>query len=172
MSLVSYAEARPWATAIREQVASKRMPPWGAVAGVGDFANDPSLTTPEIDLLIAWAEGGAPEGDPSYLPARVPGPLPPTTIPHSLHSLRITRQTTLTTHASIVALRPERLGEGGSLECWAVLPNQRVERLIWLRDYRSRWTRDYVFHDPVRLPAGTSIEVRGTGQSALKLMVN
>ena len=68
MSLTTYDEARPWAKAIRDEVAARRMPPWGAVAGIGDFAGDPSLSTPEIDLLIAWVEGGAPEGDPVYLP--------------------------------------------------------------------------------------------------------
>jgi hypothetical protein len=72
MSLLTYEEARPWAKAIRDEVTSRRMPPWGAVAGIGDFADDPSLSTPEIDLLVAWVEGGAPEGDPVYLPHRMP----------------------------------------------------------------------------------------------------
>jgi hypothetical protein len=62
MSLTSYAEARPWAAAIREEVLTRKMPPWSAVAGYGRFENDPSLTQGEWDLLVAWVDGGAPSG--------------------------------------------------------------------------------------------------------------
>ena len=41
MSFTTYAEARPWAAAIREEVLTRQMPPWSAVAGYGRFANDP-----------------------------------------------------------------------------------------------------------------------------------
>ena len=40
------------------------MPPWDAVKGFGQFRDDPSLSQAEIDLLVAWVEGGAPEGNP------------------------------------------------------------------------------------------------------------
>lgn len=62
MSLATYKEGRPWAAAIREEVLTRRMPPWSAVAGFGHFANDASLTQREIDLLVAWADGGSPSG--------------------------------------------------------------------------------------------------------------
>ncbi len=62
MSLVTYAEARPWAAAIREEVLLRHMPPWSAVAGYGRFQNDPTLTQGEWDLLVAWVDGGAPSG--------------------------------------------------------------------------------------------------------------
>ena len=62
MSLASYAEARPWAKAIRDEVLSGRMPPWSAVRGFGDFSNDRSLSAVEIELLSRWADGGAPLG--------------------------------------------------------------------------------------------------------------
>lgn len=61
-SLATYAEARPWAVAIREEILTRHMPPWGAVAGYGRFQNDPSLTQGEWDLLVAWVDGGAPSG--------------------------------------------------------------------------------------------------------------
>src|SRR5437016_12690985 len=72
MSLVNYEEARPWATAIREEVLERRMPPWGAVEGVGAFRDNPSLTSIEIEMIVGWVEGGAPEGDPAYLPVKPP----------------------------------------------------------------------------------------------------
>lgn len=62
MSLATYKDGRPWAAAIREEVLTRRMPPWSAVAGFGHFANDASLTQREIDLLVAWADGGSPSG--------------------------------------------------------------------------------------------------------------
>src|SRR5437016_12013705 len=63
MSLMSYREARPWAKAIREAVILKRMPPWYADSHFGKFSNDRSLSQSEIDKLVAWADGGALEGE-------------------------------------------------------------------------------------------------------------
>jgi len=40
-SMLTYAEARPWAVAIKDEVLSRRMPPWGAVKGFGEFRDDP-----------------------------------------------------------------------------------------------------------------------------------
>ena len=68
MSLATYEEARPWAKAIKEEILEKRMPPWHAVKGYGEFSNAPALTQHEIDLLVNWVEGGAPKGDEKDLP--------------------------------------------------------------------------------------------------------
>jgi hypothetical protein len=72
MSLATYDEARPWAKAIKEEVLEKRMPPWHAVKGYGEFRNTPSLTQRDVDLIVNWVEGGAPKGDDKDLPT---GPL-------------------------------------------------------------------------------------------------
>jgi len=62
-SLQTYAEARPYAKAMREAVLAKRMPPWFADPHVGGkFANDWSLAEADIKTLVAWADQGAPEG--------------------------------------------------------------------------------------------------------------
>jgi hypothetical protein len=63
MPLVTYAEARPWAKAIREQIIARRMPPWFADPAYGHFSNDRSLSQTEIDTLAAWAKAGAPAGN-------------------------------------------------------------------------------------------------------------
>ena len=68
MSLLTYDDARPWAKAIKQKVTRREMPPWGADPAVGKFANDPSLTQAEIDLIAAWADAGAPEGNRADLP--------------------------------------------------------------------------------------------------------
>jgi hypothetical protein len=77
MSLTTYADARPWARAIREEVLDRQMPPWQAVPGYGHFANDLSLNSREKEIILSWADGGAPSGvlkveesiPPVYVPA-------------------------------------------------------------------------------------------------------
>jgi hypothetical protein len=69
MSLITYRDVRPWASAIREKVTTRVMPPWHADRQYGSFRNDLSLTQREIDTIAAWAAGGAGEGNPSDLPA-------------------------------------------------------------------------------------------------------
>ena len=63
MSLLTYSEARPWAKAIKAAVASQKMPPWFADPKVGHFANDKRLSEEQVATLVAWADGGALEGD-------------------------------------------------------------------------------------------------------------
>jgi hypothetical protein len=62
MSLTTYTEARPWARAIREEVLERNMPPWQAVPGYGQFSNDISLNSREKEIILSWADGGAPSG--------------------------------------------------------------------------------------------------------------
>src|SRR5713226_4748514 len=66
-SLMTYREARPWAEAIKLQVLERRMPPWNAVKGFGEFKDDRGLTQEDLEIIAAWAVGGAPEGNPLYM---------------------------------------------------------------------------------------------------------
>ncbi len=68
MALLSYADARPHADSIKDEVAGRRMPPWHADPKYGRFKNDPTLTQEEVDTIQAWVDGGAVEGDPKDLP--------------------------------------------------------------------------------------------------------
>ena len=69
MSLQSYKEARPWAAAIREAVASRKMPPWHGDPKLHNFSNDARLSDSEIKTLVSWAATGAEEGDVQLTPA-------------------------------------------------------------------------------------------------------
>jgi hypothetical protein len=69
MSLLTFKEARPWAKSIATQVAKGAMPPWHADPAHGQFLNDRSLSQAEKDTIVTWANAGAPEGNPSDLPA-------------------------------------------------------------------------------------------------------
>src|SRR5450755_4179631 len=70
-SLLTYEQARPWAKAMREAVVMKKMPPWFADPHYGSFSNDRSLSPKETATLVAWADGGALEGNPKDLPTPV-----------------------------------------------------------------------------------------------------
>src|SRR5262245_57618654 len=68
MPLRTFAEARPFARAIRERVVSRKMPPWPADRAVGTFVNDPSLTDAEIATIATWVDSGAAQGDLAQMP--------------------------------------------------------------------------------------------------------
>ncbi|MES1260484.1 MAG: hypothetical protein ABUS49_02020, partial [Acidobacteriota bacterium] len=129
---------------------------------------DPTLSQPEIDMLVSWVEGGAPEGDATFLPAPPPDfrfvAIP---MPRYARSLAVAREATLSQASSLVAIRPKGLAEGSSLEAWATRPDGAVERLIWLTDYKKAWTHGYVLARPLKLPAGTALRVSATEGEAV-----
>jgi hypothetical protein len=71
MSLMTYKDVRPWARSIRERVARRDMPPWHLDKSVGirSYKNDISLTDEQIATVVKWVDQGAPEGNPSDMPA-------------------------------------------------------------------------------------------------------
>ncbi len=69
MPLVTYDQARLYASVIANKVAARIMPPWFADPQFGHFSNDPTLTAPEIATLVAWANANAPEGAAHDAPA-------------------------------------------------------------------------------------------------------
>ena len=66
--LATYEEARKRAKQIAVVAQKRFMPPWKADSH-GEFLNELKLTDEEIGLLTAWAEAGAPPGDPAELPS-------------------------------------------------------------------------------------------------------
>ena len=161
MSLVTYTDARPWAKAIRDEVLSRRMPPWGAVKGVGEFKDDPSLSQIEIDMIVNWVEGGAPQGDEIYLP-RAPhfdATAKPVAPPAREILVSSTAPRILNTDVAAAGIRPQHLANGASLEVTACRPDGGVEHLIWIRDWHATWQRTYSFRHPLRLTKGTRISV-------------
>lgn len=70
MSLINFAESRPWARSIKQRVSTRQMPPWhiDQSVGVQQFKNDMSLSQKEIDTIVAWVDAGAPQGDPKDMP--------------------------------------------------------------------------------------------------------
>ena len=71
LSLLTYADARPWAKAIKAAVLTRKMPPWFADPQYGHFSNDRRLTEAQIGTLVAWVNQGALEGDKKDAPPPV-----------------------------------------------------------------------------------------------------
>ena len=158
MSLMKYEESRPWAVAIREEVLNRRMPPWPAVKGYGDFKNDLSLSAQEIAILADWVEGGAPEGAPEYLPSHSHiENLPKTVIPAGA-ALAVRDGYVLSKAFNTLAIRVTSAPEDKQLQLRAILPNGQVEPLLWLLPTATAKRRTLVYKQAVKLPPGTRIE--------------
>src|SRR6266404_2782026 len=71
MSFMDYQTTRPYAKAMKAAVLSKKMPPWLADSHFGKFSNDRSLPESDLKTLVAWADAGAPEGNPKDAPKPV-----------------------------------------------------------------------------------------------------
>jgi hypothetical protein len=54
--------ARGWAEAIKIEIITGRMPPWKPDGRFSSFDTNKMLTQEEKDIIIAWADGGAPQG--------------------------------------------------------------------------------------------------------------
>lgn len=71
MPLTTFAEARPWAKAIREAVVTRAMPPWFADPCCGKFEHDRRLTDAEVRVLAAWGENPVEGREADAPPVRV-----------------------------------------------------------------------------------------------------
>jgi mono/diheme cytochrome c family protein len=167
-SLMTYAEARPWAVAIKEEVLSRRMPPWGAVKGFGDFRNDQALSQEQIELITSWVEGGVPEGNPKDLPTK-PKLTRPATSTTRKNQLVVSGDFTLTKAFRLDGLLPENVPAGAPLKITAELPDGSVEPLLWLYGYKKEHKHVFLFRKPLLLPPGTLIRGIPRGASIVLL---
>ena len=80
MSLLTYGQVRPYARAIKQRTALANapyargaMPPWFLEKNVGvqKIKDDNSLSQAEIDMIAAWADAGAPQGNPTDAPPAI-----------------------------------------------------------------------------------------------------
>lgn len=162
-TLATYSDARPWAKAIGEEVLRRRMPPWGAVKGFGDFRNDQGLTPEQLELIVDWEEGGAPEGEPKDIPQESEKP-PELQFRRPADTLVISGDTKLTRSLALGALWPDTIPEGASFQVTAELPDGTVYPLVWLRGYLMKFNHPFLLRTALELPAGTL--VRGVPREA------
>jgi hypothetical protein len=48
---------------------------------------------------------------------------------------------------------------GKEMKLTATLPDGAEQSLIWIKDWNFYWQDNYVYHEPVRLPKGTKLDV-------------
>jgi hypothetical protein len=171
-SLTTYEQARPWAKAIKEEVLERRMPPWEAVKGFGEFRDDRGLTQEELETISSWVEGGAPEGEPKYLPAlpKLVGFQDPAA-PKGASEMILADGAKLAASSKVVAIRAQNLKAGASVQIFAVRPDSSIEPLLWIYQYKPEFHRTYYYVAPIALPAGTRIEMSPAASGTVGLFV-
>lgn len=166
MPLTSYAEARPWARAIKHEVLTRRMPIWHAARGYGDFANDPSLSPFEIALIVAWVDGGAPKVLPPP-PGTTPDLTPPS---NTAPAAAVPTQRAVPAGRALefrcgdqplgpgllLGLKPQ-LAPGASMKVVVSRPGGRRDILGWFRDFNPEFAPTYWLRTPMSIPRGSRI---------------
>jgi hypothetical protein len=164
-SLSTYSEARPWAVAIKDEVLTRRMPPWNAVKGFGRFKNELGLTQEELSLIADWVEGGAPEGDPMLMPVR-PAADAPSKFPPA-RAIDFSGTAILDRKVQAIGIRVTGVPLSGTLQVIAVRPDGRVEPLVWVRQSNLADPGEYWFRSTIRLPARTRLQTVPDGSASL-----
>jgi hypothetical protein len=160
-SLMTYADARPWAEAIKQETLARRMPPWGAVKGFGDFRNDQALTPEQLELIVSWTGGGVPEGEAKQLlpaPKFDSDPTDAAPQPPPAGSIVASGDMKLGHAFKLDGLWPEAVPAKASIQITATLPDGSVEPLLWLKDYQLQYGHEFLLRTPLDLPAGTLIQ--------------
>lgn len=160
--LTNYAEVRPWAVGIKEQVLARSMPPWGAVKGFGNLSPDNGLNQEDMMIIAAWVIGGAPEGNPQMLPKAPTQSTASKKLPLN-DAITIATSAQLSAPLRTVGIRPLADSEVASTRLVARLPDGRIQPLLWLyhfdpKSLDPRLHGVFTFRQPLDLPQGTVIE--------------
>lgn len=140
MPLTTYDETRPWAVAMKEQILGRRMPPWPAERGYGEFSNDGGLTSREREFLVSWIDGGVPQGD---------GDAPPY-VDHSGHWMLGAPDVVLTASTGVTVKAGDSVG---------------VRRVfIENAQTQDRWLRGFDYKPDRRVVRAAFLTVEATGE--------
>jgi hypothetical protein len=158
MALVTYEQAKWNAKAIVKQTQTKRMPPWFADPCCGHFVDDPSLTQNQIATLVAWAEQGAPPGNPHDAP-------PPLALAEGWN---IAQPDVVVTMPKPVAIPPEgdvdytyeivptNFNEDKWVQMSEIRPSSRANvhhAVVYIRPPDSTWLRNAPVNVPFTAPS-------------------
>jgi hypothetical protein len=170
-SLTTYSDARPWAKAIGEEVLTRRMPPWGGVKGFGDFRNDQGLTAEQLELIVDWEEGGAPEGEEKDIP---PAPkFPAVSVPeHPSDEILVSGDLKLSKSITLDGLWPVTVPDNVGFQITAELPDGSIDSLLWLESYKKQFGHPFLLRTPLELPVGTVVRGVPNGASVALLPVS
>lgn len=167
-SLMTYAEARPWAVAIKEEVFERRMPPWGAVKGFGDFRNEKALTPEQLELITSWVGGGVPEGEAKDLP---PAPKFDQAVPEipAHGTFTVSGEFQIPKDFTLDGLVPKNVPDDAAFQVTAERPDGSIEPLIWFEHYHAKFAHPFFYRNPIELPAGSTIHGVPKGSTVVLL---
>ena len=168
LALTTYAEVRPWAVDIKQQVLRREMPPWGAVKGFGNIAPDLALSQEEVMIIAAWVIGGAPEGNPALLPKSSLAPPAAAAELAMVDALVVSTRSTLKRSVTLAAIRPITKTPVSSARIVATFPDGETKPLLWLLGYDPKSQRSFRFRQPLLLPPGTVVEANAPIDFALE----
>ncbi len=80
-------------------------------------------------------------------------------VPPGSADTTVTSSITLPTDVTLISLLPHMHLIGKEMKITATLPDGAEESLLWIKDWNFYWQDNYVYHEPVRLPAGTKLEM-------------
>lgn len=170
-SLLSYKDARPWAKAIREDVLTKKMPPWFADPQYGHFSNDRSLSKLEMDTLVAWVDDGAKEGNPADAPKPrewVEGwNMPKPDLVLEMNSFHIPAKGDVPYQYVVL---PTRFTEDKWIQMAEARPSDRSvvhHMTVFVREPASKWLREARPGVPFAPPGGNLANIGGLGNEIL-----
>lgn len=83
-------------------------------------------------------------------------------IPAGAKEHDVQTELTLPVDLWLTAILPHMHLIGKEMKISATLPNGEAKPLIWIRDWDFNWQDQYVYQEPVHLPAGSVIRVSGT----------
>jgi hypothetical protein len=170
---MTYEESRPWAKAIKEEVLERRMPPWEAVKGFGEFENDRGLTGEELEIISDWVEGGAPEGEPKFMPAAPKkSDWLDASKPAEASEVAVSGEAKLEAPERVVAVRIKDLKKGASVQIVAARPDGTFEPLLWIYQYNPAFARTYYYKQAIALPAGTEIAMSPPDAGSITLFAS
>lgn len=173
-SLLSYADARPWAKAIRADLLTKKMPPWFADPQVGHFANDRSLTAEEVSKVVAWVDGGAKEGSlkdaPKALAFTDGWNIPKPDVVLSMNEpFRLPAKGDVPYQYVVL---PTKFTEDKWVQMAEARPSDRTvvhHVVIFIRDPESKWLRDAKTNVPFVPTGGDFQNISGGGSDILMI---
>jgi hypothetical protein len=137
------------------------MPPWQAAPGFGQFDNDPTLTSYEIELLLSWTDRGMPRGTSDAARAADPSPASAADM-----TLRVAADTPVRSRTQRYTLRSLQRSERW-IHGWEFLPgNEAIVRRatvsiapdtvlgVWVPPKRPVFLPDGI---AIRLPAEATV---------------
>jgi len=155
-SLMKYQEVQPRAVEIKEAMLERRMPPWGAVKGFGDFRDDQGLSQAELDLITDWVDSDTPKGNnPNVLP-KEPKLDKAKAFKVPKNAIHVAGDFTLDRELAIDGLFPLKAPANG-MKIVAVLPDGETKPLLWLYEYSDRYQHPFLFREVIELPKGTVV---------------